>query len=86
MFPIRRKSMVVKLFEKQGGKCHYCGGKMRLAYGYQNSVTRDHIIPRSAGGPTTAFNLVGACYRCNQEKGSLPYEVFVSNLALKKTA
>lgn len=40
--------------------CHYC--KVAPA------VTRDHIIPKSKGGPKLVWNIVRACQRCNREK------------------
>ena len=45
--------------------CQYCGtapGRLQL--------TVDHVIPRSRGGGHTWQNLVTACTRCNQKKGS----------------
>lgn len=43
---------------------------------YQNSATVEHLIPRSLGGPTQAWNLAAACYRCNTERGVECSEVF----------
>jgi 5-methylcytosine-specific restriction endonuclease McrA len=46
--------------------CQYCGempGRQHL--------TVDHVIPRSRGGKQGWENLVTACKRCNQKKGSL---------------
>jgi 5-methylcytosine-specific restriction endonuclease McrA len=46
--------------------CQYCGetpGRQEL--------TVDHVIPRSRGGAHSWQNLVTACKRCNQKKGSL---------------
>lgn len=45
--------------------CQYCGSK-----GTKNTLTLDHIIPKSKGGPKTWENLVAACKTCNQRKGS----------------
>ena len=45
--------------------CQYCGetpGRHRL--------TVDHVVPRSRGGTYDWKNLVTACTRCNQRKGS----------------
>lgn len=78
---IRRKSSIIKLFNLQGGLCHYCGCRMTLFIGRRNTATRDHVIPRSAGGPTQMWNLVAACHDCNQAKGSTPYEVFTRRVA-----
>lgn len=41
--------------------CCYCGSP--------KGVTADHIIPQSAGGPSSWDNLVSCCHKCNEEKG-----------------
>jgi 5-methylcytosine-specific restriction endonuclease McrA len=54
--------------------CQYCGeipGRTQL--------TVDHVIPRSRGGKHGWENLVTACKRCNQKKGSsTPDEALMS--------
>jgi hypothetical protein len=42
-------------------RCSYCGVR-------GVSLTRDHIVPRSAGGPTFGWNTALACRPCNQLK------------------
>ena len=42
------------------GVCAFCGAAFD---------TCDHITPRHLGGPSTAANLVPACYSCNVTKG-----------------
>ncbi|GIV77973.1 HNH endonuclease [Litorilinea aerophila] len=49
--------------------CQYCGD----APGRTN-LTVDHVVPRSRGGSHGWENLVTACTRCNQKKGSLTPE------------
>ena len=46
--------------------CQYCGDMPG-----RNHLTVDHVIPRSRGGSHDWDNLVTACTRCNQRKGSL---------------
>ena len=46
--------------------CQYCGE----APGHSH-LTVDHVVPRSRGGVHDWHNLVTACKRCNQKKGSL---------------
>ena len=77
---VRRKTRIVRLFEEQGGKCAYCGAEMTLTLGFNRTATKDHVVPRSYGGPTEAWNLVGACFSCNSKKGSRPLEVFLTTL------
>jgi 5-methylcytosine-specific restriction endonuclease McrA len=49
--------------------CQYCGEMPG-----RNHLTVDHVIPRSRGGGHGWENLVTACTRCNQRKGSLTPE------------
>ena len=53
------------LFRRDQNICLYCG----QPFGDQ-SLTRDHIVPTSRGGRDTWLNVVAACRRCNQHKGS----------------
>ena len=43
-------------------RCQYCSGRDKL--------TIDHVVPKSRGGRDTWENLVAACTRCNNKKGS----------------
>jgi len=45
--------------------CQYCGDTPG-----RHSLTVDHVLPRSRGGSHDWDNLVTACTRCNQRKGS----------------
>jgi hypothetical protein len=53
------------LFKRDRHTCAYCGD--RLAF---HHLSRDHIVPRSRGGPDNWMNCVTACKTCNQIKGS----------------
>ena len=55
----------VKVFERDGYKCHYC--KKQLT---RFSATLDHIQPVSKGGDNSFSNLVTACLHCNAERGN----------------
>lgn len=46
---------------KLNGRCLYCGDAA-------DSI--DHLIPRLAGGPDAADNLIPACKACNSSKGA----------------
>jgi 5-methylcytosine-specific restriction endonuclease McrA len=50
------------LFLRDEFICQYCGAK--------ESLTFDHVTPRSRGGRTTWSNVVAACGPCNLRKGS----------------
>ncbi len=55
------------VFKRDGQQCAYCGSK--------ESLTIDHVVPRSRGGGSTWDNLITACRSCNSKKGDcLPEE------------
>ena len=65
--------------------CHYCKRPM-LPPSYMNhenpllrqqTISEEHIIPRSKGGTNDSHNITYACARCNSMRGSLNYEVFL---------
>jgi 5-methylcytosine-specific restriction endonuclease McrA len=50
------------IYLRDNHTCQYCGRKSNL--------TVDHIIPRVRGGTESWHNMVTACVRCNNKKGS----------------
>ena len=48
--------------------CVYCGGI---------SDSKEHLIPRSEGGPNNWTNVVRACSKCNNERGRVKFMVFL---------
>ncbi|MBI5778880.1 MAG: HNH endonuclease [Planctomycetes bacterium] len=58
-------------------QCQYCGKKQAL-----NSMTIDHVVPRSRGGTTEWTNAVTCCSKCNTKKGGrLPQEAGMKLIA-----
>lgn len=57
----RRKA----LFNRDNWQCQYCGIELD-----DSTVTIDHIIPKTQGGPRSWKNCVTACRKCNHKKGS----------------
>jgi hypothetical protein len=53
------------LFGRDRHICAYCGDYFPNA----NSLSRDHIIPKSKGGENVWMNVVTACKDCNAMKG-----------------
>lgn len=49
------------VFARDAWQCQYCGRR--------NSLTVDHVVPRSKGGGTTWENVVACCAGCNRRKG-----------------
>ena len=65
------------LLEKWGRECVYCGAK-------NTPLEIDHIHPRSKGGSDRVSNLTIACHDCNQAKGNMPLEQFLSACTSEK--
>ena len=75
--------LLTRLFNAQNGRCAYCGDPMLLGSKQSNHpkhASKDHIIPVSKGGVTDAWNLVCSCRQCNQQKGSKPLIVYLSQI------
>jgi len=51
------------LFRRDAYACQYCGSKPG-----PDSLTIDHVLPRSRGGTSTWENCVLACFECNKQK------------------
>lgn len=49
------------------GRCEYCGLSQ---LGQEAAFHTDHVIPRSADGPTVSGNLALACVSCSLRKGA----------------
>ncbi|MDZ4700409.1 MAG: HNH endonuclease [Rhodothermales bacterium] len=50
------------VLRRDGFRCQYCGSR--------DSLTVDHVLPKSRGGGDSWENLVAACTPCNNRKGS----------------
>ena len=53
--------------DRDGPACIYCGQTPQLP----RKLIREHVIPRSMGGPNIAANIVVACPSCNHRKSYL---------------
>ncbi len=64
--PARRHAAFTRfnVFLRDMFKCQYCGCRCST-----QSLTFDHVIPRSRGGRTNWENVVSACVACNHAKG-----------------
>ena len=81
LYYIRRPRQQVALTKKNvllrdDYRCQYCGHKAN------GPMTVDHIVPKSAGGPSTWENLVCACLNCNNRKNNRTPEH--ANMQLKR--
>ena len=59
------------LLEKWQRRCSYCSAA-------DVALEVEHIQPRSRGGTDRIANLCLACHACNQKKGNLPIEQFLT--------
>lgn len=53
------------LFRRDESLCLYCGGQF-----HDRELSRDHVKPLAQGGEDSWANVVTACKRCNNHKGS----------------
>lgn len=51
------------VFVRDKERCAYCNCKLTL-----RSCTKDHVVPRSKGGPDSLVNVVACCSSCNAKK------------------
>src|SRR5258705_7156873 len=58
----RRKITRRAVFARDRWTCQYCGG-------IRGTLTIDHVVPRSRGGPSSWDNIVTCCAPCNRRKG-----------------
>jgi 5-methylcytosine-specific restriction endonuclease McrA len=57
------------VFARDRWTCQYCGT-------VRSTLTVDHVIPRSKGGPSSWDNIVASCAPCNRRKGDrLPGQI-----------
>jgi hypothetical protein len=69
------------LFARDAHLCLYCGERHSTS-----GLSRDHILPLSAGGSDTWNNVVSACKRCNNHKaGRTPEQAGMELLAVPFT-
>ena len=74
--PLYETHLRAYIAEQWKHRCAYCG------LGSWENRTRfnlDHVVPRSAGGPTNVRNLVWSCEPCNRKKGSTPVTEFLKD-------
>lgn len=81
----KRELLRKRLFERQEGLCHLCGGPMTLlrkrsAIG-RFFATFDHVVPRSEGGTAHVSNLKLAHRTCNNARNSKSLDVAIHSRA-----
>ena len=57
-----------EIFTRDNFQCVYCGTDMLAGLDALLSVSLDHVVPKAAGGKSSAANLVASCRACNTLK------------------
>jgi hypothetical protein len=65
------KVPLAAVWERDNGICHLCGN-----YVHYEQASRDHLIPKFNGGPTTFDNVALAHKKCNSKRGTAPIDEF----------
>lgn len=65
MTAVRKSNQLDILYWRDGGVCWICH---RVTV--RENASRDHLIPRSKGGPDNLSNYAIACRPCNNERGN----------------
>ena len=76
------KSKFLQLFERDQGRCVYCGLDLKADYDRFMMATEDHLVPGSKGGAARDLgNLVLSCRVCNGLKGNYVPEPAIDSIA-----
>lgn len=76
-----RKKLLTRVLARDGSKCHYCLREDLVAgqgagIVEPNTMTLDRIIPGAVGGRYVYDNVVIACFKCNNDRGTNQYDYF----------
>jgi 5-methylcytosine-specific restriction endonuclease McrA len=65
-----REMLRVKLLQRDGRHCHWCGSRMKWPVGksWHDEMTFEHLVRRADGGHNGVVNLRLACRRCNNDR------------------
>jgi hypothetical protein len=67
--------LLTTLCERQNNKCYYCACEMNRIHNSDQQATVEHIIDVWSSPKHTKidedYNLVAACYRCNNSRGNI---------------
>ena len=74
--PLYQSHLRAYVAARENHRCAYCG---KGDWEDSARFNLDHIVPRSAGGPTNVRNIVWSCKRCNERKAARPVEDFLEN-------
>jgi 5-methylcytosine-specific restriction endonuclease McrA len=69
------------LLRRWNNQCVLCGCEFKN----MESITREHLIPRSAGGSSDRKNIAPAHFRCNQFRADMSLLKAMKMIETKKT-
>lgn len=78
-----RRSVLLKLFDRQNGRCCYCGAFVVISADREmqrclDAATIEHLRRRAEGGTNHIDNLAMACRRCNHERGNMDWQTYAT--------
>lgn len=84
----RRRVLRLEILERDGPNCFWCERPTVLRLGFSfyrlsppdDERTLDHFVTVTDGGSNEADNIVIACHRCNEDRGSLSAEAWLAVL------
>ena len=72
--PLYKTHLRAYAAERDNHRCVYCD---KGDWKDGTPFNLDHVVPRSAGGPTNVRNVVWSCRPCNERKAARPVEEFL---------
>jgi 5-methylcytosine-specific restriction endonuclease McrA len=73
------------VFLRSGFTCTYCGCDLLADFPTFMLMARDHLVPKSAGGPDAAENRVASCGVCDRAKGHVvPVDLFSARMYVER--
>jgi hypothetical protein len=68
-----------KVFRRDNFTCRYCGAD-------EVPMTVDHVVLWEEMGPSIYINLITSCKKCNNTRGSMPYEEWLESSQYKRVS
>lgn len=80
-WPERKRAGRLAQWTAQGRRCCFCRRLTRLPErraGRQadDVATLEHVVPRASGGAQSLRNCAVSCWKCNNERGDMPFDEF----------
>ncbi|AHG45149.1 HNH endonuclease [Rhizobium leguminosarum bv. trifolii CB782] len=78
-----KRQLILKLFQKQEGRCCYCGQHVILSYRWRDqqrpdAATIEHLQRRADGGTDHPDNIAMSCKACNEGRQEIDWLTYRS--------